>query len=246
MTHTDPIALFTAAADALNRADWPAAAALCDPASVAGFHRHLIEQVTPSESQREISVEFYLRNWPGMPREAAEYMLAQHRKHSDPERQLREQLPGVASLADLLRLSPAEAFVEWIEGRSFQRQVRRMADDGNISEAAATLSLEQASGMHNYVALGAVADGDVIAHIVYQRERDSTDEWSGDAGEWLAHLPPDEQALARDLSGRQYPRVVSCRRQPDGTWLMLAGHDFLSIGSTSVDVIEATDDADEG
>jgi hypothetical protein len=53
-------------------------------------------------------------------------------------------------------------------------------------------------------------------------------------------LPANEKELARDVYTRGHPQVVTCRKQANGGWRLLAGHDFLGMGSTVIsDVDEA-------
>ena len=43
----------------------------------------------------------------------------------------------------------------------------------------------------------------------------------------LARLDPEEQALERDLREHRGVEVATCRRQPDGSWRLIADERFL-------------------
>ncbi len=230
---SDPLALFRAAADALSREDWHAAAALCDPVSLAAFKRQFLESLEPAAPPREITLEDYLRHNPEMPPEVAEYHLEQHRRHADPLQRLQEELPGITSVAALLELSPVEVFSTWLWGRSARHQVEQMLTEGRISRASAQEVLEHMGSGYRYVALGALPDGERLAHVLYRQELPaSSEEEQEEEAAWRARLPEDEQELMRELSGRTHPRVLTCRRQPDESWRMLAGYDFFDLGAT--------------
>jgi hypothetical protein len=230
----DPIALFRAAVDALNAEDWSAAAALCDPVSLRAFHWQLVEQYAPSRPPRALTVEEYLRHAPETPIAVAEHVVAEHQRRADPIARLRLELPGVPS-ADALRAMPPEvAFAHWLDGKSFRRQVERLAAEGRISQRAAALHATAGSGGYRYVPLGAVPDGARVAHVLFRNAFDPDEPWSGESAAWLAARPSDEQALARELWGRGHPQSATCRLQPDGSWRLLADHDFLRVSSVHI------------
>jgi hypothetical protein len=160
----------------------------------------------------------------------AEYQVNEQRKRSDPMRRLRDELPDVASVDALLELGPREVFVAWLAGRSLRRQIERMADEGRISRATAENSLRHVVEYFRCVPLGAVPDGHRLVHVLFHRIYGQEETWTGDAAEWLSRRPDDEQELVRDLSRRLDPHILTCRRQPNGTWLLLAGHGFLGVG----------------
>jgi hypothetical protein len=107
-----------------------------------------------------------------------------------------------------------------------------------ISQRAQAHSEEVANAPYRYVAIGVVEDGTRIAHVLYRFDIDAAHLASGEAEAWLEKLPQEEQTLARELSGRSHPQVVTCRRQRDATWRLLANHDFLGVGSTVVGIEE--------
>jgi hypothetical protein len=236
--------LVRAAIEIVNRSDWYAAAELCDPVSLSAFRRQMLQQFEPTAPRFEITVEQHLRHSPEMPRAVAEFYVEQHRARMDPATRLRYELPGIPDVDALRLMSAEEIFAAWLDGRSPRRQIERLVSEGQISPASATRSHELASMVHPYVAIGIVQDGDDVAHVLYRYDVDAVHS-SADAEEWLAKLPKDEQTLALELSGRLHPQVTTCRRQQDGTWRLLAGYDFLGLGSTAIG-IEENDEEQSG
>jgi hypothetical protein len=238
---TDPFALFRAAVDALNTEDWSGAAALVDPVSLRRFARQVLERLAPAVPPRPMTADDYMRFDPQLPREVAEHWAAQARRDADPTSRLQRELPGVGSLEALRTLAPEEVFRHWLDGRSARRQVA-LAADGRISQRAAHLSTLAGFARYRYVPLGVVPDGDQMAHILYRHDADPQQPWSGDAANWLASQPADEQLLARELSARGHPYVALVRRQVDGTWRFVVEHDFLNMANTVIGGIRLEDE----
>ncbi|HTE45250.1 MAG TPA: hypothetical protein VK636_08425 [Gemmatimonadaceae bacterium] len=240
---TDPLALFRAAVDALNAEDWAAAAALVDPVSVRVFARQLLERLAPGVPQRTVTADEYLLSDPQLPRAVAEHYAAEAVRHADPTLRLPLEFPDVTSVEGLRALTPVEILARWLDGRSLRRQTERLAAHGRISlRALEVLTLAGFAGSYQYVALGMVADGDAIAHVLYHTHVAKDQPWSGDAANWLASLPPDEQVLAREMWTRGHPTVATVRRQIDGTWRLLIEHDFLGIGGMHISGIRMKDE----
>lgn len=203
--HTDPIALFYAAADAVDRQDWRAVAALCDPSSLSEFRDELVALVTPREtpegSFRAIDL---MRTDPSMPRAVAEWQAQRVRQHQDPGRRLHEELPGVESREQLGTISPAEAFAAWLDGRAFGNMVERAWERRQITRAAIDQILAGERTRVVYVALGWVPDGEAIRYVIYRQEAPGS-----------------------------RPQAEMVRRQPDGGWLFVASRDLLMIDPTA-------------
>ncbi|MEP6493939.1 MAG: hypothetical protein ABJF01_14755 [bacterium] len=195
----DPIALFRAAVDAINAENWNDAAALIDPVSLHAFHRQLDARIVPGDRVVAVTVEEYLAHSPDTPRSVAEYFVEQSRTQSDPSRRLHDHLPSVPTLDAFHSLTPAQTFSAWLDGRSLRRQVERLVSDGHVSAEIAQHRSSIGFNDYRYVALGVVPDGDQVVHVLYRREFDTSQMLVDRAATWLASLPLDEQALARDL-----------------------------------------------
>ena len=229
---TNPTAVFEGAIAALNAEDWQAAAELCDPVSLRTFRRRLLEQCAPSRLRPMVTVEQMLASSPGMPREVAEYEVNEVRRYADPVARMREELPSVSSLEELHELSPVATYAAWLDGRSARRQVERLVESGHMSARAAADTVWRMVEPLRYVALGAIRDGDRIVHVLYRFATDDSGEWVEQLSEVMADVPADEREFIRERSSRGHPYVATCRRQPDGTWALVADHIFLGVGST--------------
>lgn len=232
---TNPIALFAAAQDALNRQDYGVAADLCDPASLRAFQREMLARFAPGRPRHVMTVDDYLKHQPDAPREVAEYHVARMRELDDDGRMLRSEFPGMDSVAQLAALDPAELFAWWLRGHSPAAHLRRMADQGQIPEALVEAITAEAAGTQQFVALGWLPDGERMGHIVVRFRVDAAE--APDDPELFAALTAEERALGRDLSTADAnPHIQLCRRQPDGGWLLIADYRFLQRSSWSFSI----------
>ena len=201
MSYSDPLDLFRAAVDSLNREKWRALAELCDRASLEEFKTDLLDILSPppAESPKLTATEL-IKAVPGMPRAVAEYQVQRFREQLDPDRRLRDELPSVSSRAEVEKMKPLDVFTAWLEGRSLQRQVERTFERKQMSRAMANEILASGARRFDYVALGYVDDGETTRYVVYRRN-----------------------------AGDTRPRTAMIRRQPDGAWLLVADRDFLMI-----------------
>jgi hypothetical protein len=203
--HTDPLVLFNAAVDAIDRQDWRAVAALCDPASLTEFRNELAALVaprtTPEASVRTIDL---MRTDPSMPRAVAEWQAQRVREHQDPSRRLREETPSIESRAQLEAMFPADVFAAWLDGRSIGNVIERAWERRQVTRAAIDEILAGERPKVVYVALGWVPDGEAIRYVIYRQE-----------------------------TPRSHPQASKIRRQPDGTWLFVASRDLLMIDPTA-------------
>jgi hypothetical protein len=203
--HTDPLALFNAAADAVARHDWPAVAALCDRSSLADFRDEMVALVTyretPEASFKAIDL---MRTDPSMPRAVAEWQAQRVREHQDPDRRLHEELPGIESREQLETMSPAELFATWLDGRTIGNMVERAWERRQITRAAIDQILADERPKVVYVPLGWVPDGEAIRYVIYRQ----------------------------DAPGSR-PQAAMIRHQEDGGWLFVASRDLLMIDPTA-------------
>ncbi len=246
--HDDPIELFQAAVNGLNARDWAFVAALCDPVSLRLFKRGMLNRFAPLQRPRRTdTVEEYLRHSPDMPREVAEYNVAQQAKYADIQDQVRNTLPGVADVTTLAALESVDVFAAWLDGCSPHSTVERRAADGSIAAATAEKFLQAVDRFWCFLALGVIPDGDRMAHILYRDERPFTMPDSPEWSEWNARLDADEQRLIEDTAGcgNTFTAAQLCRRQPDGYWLLVADEKFLRIGNVFF-AISDTNDSEDG
>jgi hypothetical protein len=203
--HAEPLALFDTAVHAVDRQDWRTLALLCDPASLAEFRDGLLALVThrptPDTGFKAIDL---MKTDPNMPRAVAEWQARRVRDHYDPDRRLREELPGADSRAALEAMTPAEVFAAWLDGRSLGNLAERAFERRQITRAAIDEILTVGRPDVVYVALGVVPDGEAIRYIIYRQE-----------------------------AAGSRPQAAMVRRQPDGGWLFVASRDLLMIDPTA-------------
>jgi hypothetical protein len=203
--HTDPLGLFNAAVDAIDRQDWREVAALCDPASLAEFRNELLALVTPRQTpEASIRTIDLMRTDPSMPRAVAEWQAQRVREHQDPDRRLREEIPSVDSRAKLESMTPPEVFAAWLEGRTIGNVVERAWERRQITRAAIDEILAAERPKIVYVPLGWVPDGEAIGYVIY-----------------------------RQRAARSHPQASMVRRHANGAWLFVASRDLLMIDPTA-------------
>ena len=229
-TYSDPLALFAAAVDALNRENWDGVAALCDPVSLSAFKRNLIDNLSPpAKETHNLTATEFMKAVPNMPRAVAEYQVSRFRETLDPKQRLRDQVPSVKSREDLESMDPARVFAAWLEGKSLRRQLGRNVDLKRMSRATASEVLAQDTIHFNFQSLGSVADGDRIAHVIYRRDQFFRGPFPDDGDSWVARCSAPELELMRDIWGREHTLSVMARRQTDESWRLVADSDFLFI-----------------
>ena len=133
-SHSDPIALFTAAAALTRAGDYLAAARLCDPVSLRAFKRGMVHQyATVWPAPRPIRPEDFTRYDPDMPPEVVEYNVAQQNRRAAVQRDVSHEMPMIASNAVLEAAEPEFVFAAHLDGRSWRRQLERQVAAGQLS-----------------------------------------------------------------------------------------------------------------
>lgn len=219
-----PESLLRDAVTALSAEDWLGVARLCDADSLDRFKDDLLRHYTAPESHNTWSVEDQLRHSPQMPREVAEYHVKQAEEHRDPERRLREDLPGVASVSELADMAPDEVFAAWLFCRSPRAQIELAVARGEISRKRADTALPHLGKLPRIVFLGVVHDGDRIAHIVHRYGIDDAQDNEDASSERPIITGPAE--LERDMAGRSFVELTTCRSGADSEWRLIADHRF--------------------
>jgi hypothetical protein len=229
-SYSDPISLFTAAVRLLNAEDWQGVADLCDPVSLSSFKRGLIDSLAPPSPQsQKLTATELMKAVPNMPRAVAEYQVTRFRESLDPKLRLREQVPSVKTRAELEALDGAGVFSAWLDGKSLRRQIDRDVELKRMTRAMANEILEQGTKPFNFQALGYLADGERIAHIMYRREKNARGPFPRLADLRDAGCTSPEIDLMRDAWGREHPLTVMARIQKDSGWLLVADADFLLV-----------------
>ena len=223
----DPLALFNAAVAALNDEQWLMAARLCDPVSLSRFRRQQLDQLAPTAPWHDVTAEEMMKYQPGLSRELAGFQAQVHRDHTRPEFLLKQGFPMLPSVEMLAALGPAELFAAWLEGQSPRRQLKRLIERG-LAPPEIAEHLDDMNSPRKYALLGVISEGESAAYILYREDLgDESAMWDGEVGEHVRKLPEGERELEQFLASRAQPRTAVCRRQADGSWKLLAGHQFL-------------------
>jgi hypothetical protein len=221
---SDPIAVFRAALAAVESEAWDEAASLCDPATLSLYKRELLARFEPA--RHVWTAERLLKYQPDMPREAAEFQAANMARMADPKHILEDEVPSISSVEELRDMAPAKVFAAHLEGQSHARQVERAQRDSQLPPDVIADALQHPFKTKFHV-LGAVADGDRMVHIIFRREYE-TDGTEDDADPllWPGDLTPEELSAVQDQQNANID-FAQLRKQPDGSWRMLAGTAFL-------------------
>lgn len=224
-----PVRVFAAAAEAYYRADWTHVAALCDPISLALFKRGVVTQHHDHLHFLSINgVEQVMSRWPDFTREQAEAYTASLRRNLAISGELRRSGRGIETIDEVERCSPAEVYAAYLEAHEFGYQVDILIENGQLEPGQRERQLRFHAQTHPFVVLGAVMDGDTVAHVLHRELANWVDE-SVEPGE-----PDDVVAYREELFGKWEPRVSSCRRQTDGTWRMIAERWLFSHANLAI------------
>ena len=249
MPIADPLELFRALNANVDAEDYLAAAKLCDPVSLRAFQRNIIARLVNPPTYREWTVDDMLRHQPEMPREVAEYNMAQQRKHSTERSTVADELPGIDTPAVLVAASADAVFAAHLAAVSPRAMYRRahaaaLAHGRAAGQTQLPVLPDVADLPHHItlIALGFVDDGSPIGRIVYRQnfqtmeQLDQTATSPRDRAILDFHrrrmdaLPEDERTLRLELENAEITMIAKCRRQLDGGWLMLAEHGLLWSG----------------
>jgi hypothetical protein len=235
-SHSDPIALFTAAAVLTRAGDYLAAARLCDPVSLRAFKRGMIRQyATVWPAPRPLRPEDFTRSAPDMPPEVVQYYVEQHKRRAIVERDVSHELPMIASNAALAAAEPDVVFAAYLDGRSWPRQLERQVAAGHLSAEMWEGQAKNPFPIPSPVPIGFVDVGNGTGLVVCVLEKviDNTPLTPRAQRELEAFtasigvIPEDEQLLQSQREGMFNPQCCIVRRQDDGGWLMLADHSFF-------------------
>jgi hypothetical protein len=230
-----PAAVFQQAADALDREDFLAVARLCDPASLSLFRRRLLRDLAPSDDLPPLTVELYLRHHPDMPCEVAEYNVANHHRRWAESRRVDREVARTESYDALEALAPDEAYARWLEAHSVRAALRRQLEARGISGEQMERALDEIARPDLLLRpIGAVEHGRT-AYVVYLVEPRTESASTGDHEAYIASLTEDEREI-EEAHLRGPVRITSVRRQPDGTWRLIARQELLDRGHVAFEI----------
>jgi hypothetical protein len=243
----DPVSVFEKALACLQADDFAGAAACCDPVSLRAFQRQMVSQYVPEEPIRPLTIEDMLRAAPDMPRDVAEYHVRQRQEWDEQRKDVSRELPGISDGAALRAASGEAVFAAYLLGKSYAFLLRQHVQSGELTESE--LAASQGLNSHRLAqrVIGTIAISERLSYLFYVTDgRDlpvSDDAWVQHELARIAALPADERDLLEEMKGNHSPQSVLCRRQPDGSWRLIASHDFLGAGgSIIISRHERTDD----
>jgi hypothetical protein len=172
------------------------------------------------------TVEWFRKHQPDMPEEVAAYQVKKMRSHRDRSQARLAAELGVESAAELASVSPDELLTRHFRSRNPAALLRSLTAGAN--EIPADFPLETLLGPR-YQVLGAVAEGDSLAHVVYRVE----------IGAGSDPEPEDEDPP----SGPPFVKVAALRRTPTG-WRLRLTEDILSFGGLAVGIEPAESEED--
>ena len=145
---------------------------------------------------------------------------------ADPKCILEDEVPSISSVEELRDMAPVKVFAAYLEGQSHARQVERVQRESKLPPGVIADALQHPFRTKFHV-LGAVADGDRMVHIIFRREYepDGTED-EDEQPSWPGGLTAEELSAIQDQQNADID-FAQLRKQPDGSWRMIAGAAFL-------------------
>jgi hypothetical protein len=230
-----PSAVLAAAFSALNIDDWAGFTELCDPVSLRAFKRETLEFYVDVDDHH-VEPEDLLDSEPEMPPEVAEYQAARMNEVTSKDHCLKREFLTVKSAEELRAMDASRMFVLWLQACSPWRRAALEAGTDESWELGSAWDPPVDDGKketrgYRYSVLGCVLDGPAIAHVLYRDEHTVDKIFPEEYAESMGTRPADEQELARQLHHGSSPRFATCRRQPDGTWRLIADRYLMLVSS---------------
>jgi hypothetical protein len=192
-----PERVAAAAFRALDAERWDEFVGWLDPEAVEEFRTGQLRWWKEAGERRPLTADEVRRLQPDMPPEIVEYHVKQWQSSDHGHRSLESSFPGVASLEALERLNGPEMLVRHLARLSPMAKLEAafadLADDAGLAE------LDPREMVPRRQVIGAVLEGDSLAHIVYR----------------LQDGPADDDEPAGLLS------LATVRRTPEGWRLRL-------------------------
>lgn len=113
---------------ALEGHRWADAARLVHPDALNRHRERSLSSLRGLTHRPTITVEDLLRHDPEMPREVAEYQVRRATEGAQDYPRMEFERAGVASVEELERLSPEEAFARYLEANDLRRSLQRMME----------------------------------------------------------------------------------------------------------------------
>jgi hypothetical protein len=177
----------------LEAEDWIGAARLFNPLQVAEWYRALLQQQRPADQEVGLTVEQYLKHSPDMPRQVAEYHIAQMRR-DHASRSPSDELAGITAWEEAEKLDPVQAYGLHLQTRDPRQQLRRAVISHPPSETALA-EMGQIPVVHRI--LGAVEETQSSVHVVYRQYWGEHDHGTlhlltcSNGAQWMIEITPE-------------------------------------------------------
>jgi hypothetical protein len=222
----------TCAFAALKSKDYRALAELCDLLSLRSFKAEVIESFPCWGDEAGDS---WARSTPVI--ELTDEQYEEWGKYLDPLRQLNAGFPDLSTVEELVAMEPVDVFASWLTAKSYDRY---LAEDSSAepwersdSEWRGDSPRDQRGQWPDYQIIGCVYDPPDIAHVLY-RNRLSAAEASKGYDSWLSNTAPEHREFMTAMHHRGEPILITCRRQTDGSWRLVAKRHFMLFGSLEI------------
>ena len=214
-------------------------AALCDPLSLKSFKQEFLDEFCPIISD---VVDHSLH--PEVELTEAEYF--EMMQLLDPIEQLKEALGSATTVDGLSAMDPVRLFAAWLDTKSGDRftsePLRRPWDSEASWNPEDIVTNRKAEP--KYEVIGCVFDTPDIAHVVYRLELSAKEALPDGYRDWFESAAPAYRDFMSAMHHRGDPSLVTCRRQGDGTWRLVAKKDFMGFGAVSISMVSNDDEDD--
>lgn len=236
-----PRLVVTLAFERLRNNDWFRLADLCDPLSLEAFKIEMLQQFgdqfgEPDPEIPAADIE---------PIHLDDETYAEYMKYLHPDSMMKVEFPTLSSMDDLRTMPPVDAFASWLEGKANYRGLPEVGSE----EPWETELREELEGddpfddreWPAYEIVGCVFDTPDIAHVVYRPKCSARGVIGAGYDDWLARAPSEHRDYMIAMNHRGIPMLISCRRQKDGTWRLVANRQFSFFSSFRVIEIRRDD-----
>ncbi len=234
----NPRQLVLTAFDALKARDYNTLASMCDPLSLCSFKQEMVDEYSPDVPAAEAEPAFAVV-------ELNDEDYAELIEFLDPVRRLQSELPGLSTIEQLVSIDPVSLFATWMYAHSAEHfldeKQRKPWESG--SDWAPHDEKEDRKHELSYVIIGCAFDTPDIAHVLYRNEFSALEAYPEGYGEWFASASPAFRDFMAAMHHRGVPSVITCRRQSDGSWRLVASNHFMRFGLVGVTLAAGEDES---